>query len=94
MTKFVIHWNHKRVDLIYLMTVEFRSRHTDTYGSSPEKIVRNTALLSEAMLFDTREEAEEFIETKLHDTNQLPAEILEITDKELFKAKLTDETLY
>ena len=76
------------------MYVQFKSRHTDTYGSSPEKIVCNTALLSEAMLFDTREAAEEYIETKLHDTNQLPANISEITNKELFKARLSDEAVY
>ncbi len=94
MTKFVIHWNNERVDRIYLMAVEFKSRHTDTYGSSPEKIVRNTAHLSEAALFDTREAAENFMAIKLHDTNQLPPEILEVTNKELFKARLSDNKIF
>ncbi len=76
------------------MAVQFKSRHTDTYGSSPEKTVHNTALLSEARLFDTREAAENFIATKLHDTNQLPAEISEVTDKELFKARLSDNKVF
>ena len=94
MTKFVIHWNHERVDSIYFMALEFKSRHTDTYGSAPEKYVHNTALLSEAMLFDTRGAAENFIATKLHDTKQLPAKISEVTDKELFKARLSDNKVF
>jgi hypothetical protein len=94
MTKFVIHWNHERIDNIYFMAVEFKSRHTDTYGSAPEKRIHNTAHLSEAMLFDTREAAENFIALKLHDTNLLPGKISEVTDKELFKARLSDNKVF
>lgn len=84
--KYAIHWGHTKVDSTYLMDVEFKSRHTDTY-----KIVLYTELLSEAPLFDTRESAEKFVETKLHDTFRNRWHITEITDKELFKAKLAEE---
>ena len=92
--KYVIHWNHERIDYIYFMAVQFKSRHTDTYGSTPEMIVLNTAHLSEAMLFDTREQAKKFIDAKLQNTNQLPAGIAEVTDKELFKARLSDNKIF
>ncbi len=90
--KYVIQWTNARLQHIYFKNISFRSSDWDAYGSTPQKIIHRTAHLSETELYETREEAEEVVLIRLDGDEH--AEVIEVTDKEIFKAKLTDEAAY
>lgn len=95
MTKYAISWEQGSGMPVYFTTIEYISSRYDAYGSSPEKKIWRTALLGEAKLFDTEDDAMLELTEKigspygLQDTR--PVQIIEVTDKQIFKAKLAEE---
>ena len=81
MSKYVIAWPH-RVGEIYFRGWNYALLNEHT------KMLR-TANLSEAMLFGSENVAQDYFDVKI--APDTTAYVREVTDKELFKAKLADD---
>jgi hypothetical protein len=85
MSKYVIAWPH-RVGRLYFRTVRY------TYFSSADaegKTLDRTANLSEAQIYTSFDDAN--AEFSRHIEPDVSAEIIPVTEKELFHAKLVDD---
>ena len=99
MNKYAISWNHHRAGTVYFVTIDYTSSDWDTYGSSPQRTIRRSAMLSEAKIFDTKQEVNDAVETLKKNYDPLDKKfsmsevysIVEVTDKQIFKAKLVEE---
>lgn len=85
MSKYVIAWPHRTGEL-YFRTIRY------TYFSSADadgKTLDRTANLSEALLFDSERTAQDYFDVEI--APDTTAFIREVTDKEIFHAKLADD---
>jgi hypothetical protein len=80
-SKYVIAWPHRIGDLYFR-----RIRYTYV---SDAKIIDRTANLSEALLFDSYRTAQDYFDVEI--APDTTANIQEVTDKDLFHAKLADD---
>ena len=77
---------------VYYKSTTFTNSDWDAYGSCPAKTVQWAALTQDAKLFGTRVEALDVIEKDIDDLTNVDAKyvhIMQITDKQRFKAILT-----
>lgn len=81
MSKYVIAWPH-RIGELYFRGWQYAMLNEHT------KMLR-TANLSEAMLFDSEKVAQDYFDVKI--APDATACVKEVTDKELFHAKLADD---
>ncbi len=93
---FIIYSDHpeQKACPVYYESTTFKSSDWDTYGSQPAKSVRWTSLVRDAKLFGTRVEALDVLEKDLSDLTEAHVShlhVVQITDKQLFKAALTEE---
>lgn len=87
--KFVIAWLRYHVDdtQAYYTGKAYKTSDWDTYGTSPIPTIHASHFLSEAVVFDTAEEALE--EQKI--INSGHTHVMPVQPKDLFLAKLKEE---
>ena len=88
--KYVIRWENDKVKYVYYQCVVYNNDKHYAYADDKEtKTIIRSARLIDAVLFDTYKDASvEYDRIIKPDTT---AEIVEVTDKELFKARLSEE---
>ena len=80
---------------IYFKELLFKTSRYDSYGSTPVPTITRTRLLTEARIFDTIREADQFFHkineyTKINRFEDI-SYVSPISGKELFAARLKDE---
>jgi hypothetical protein len=93
--KFVICTHCPSTDLerTYYKSTTYKSSDWDTYGSQPALTNTWTSLLREAKVFSSRLEALDIFEKNIEDHVSMPdiIHVIQVTEKQLFKAALTEE---
>ena len=87
--KYVIGWLRYRTDenQAYYTGMTHKSSDWDTYGTSPVPTIHSSHYLSQAVVFDTTNEA--LAEQKIIKSGY--THVMPVTGKELFLAKLKEE---
>lgn len=93
MSKYVIAWPHRVGDLYFhgfkYSLIQGHKVDGTVEDIAKPKTARRTANLSEAMLFDSMKVAQDYFDVEI--APDTTAFIKEVTDKEIFHAKLADD---
>ena len=94
MSKYVIRWPNARVGAVYFRTVtcghvQGFSQDGSAHSIAEPKTIHRTANLSEAQIYASFDDAN--ADFSRHIEPDATAEIVPVTDKEIFHAKLVDD---